>query len=55
MARQVRIEYPYAWYHVMSRGANRRVKFNNNDLRRKFFNILQEAVNRYQIELHAYC
>ena len=27
MARALRIEYPGAWYHVMNRGAGRRVIF----------------------------
>jgi len=55
MSRQLRIEYPDAWYHVMNRGAARRVIFDTDDLRYEFFKILEEAHTRYQIEIHAYC
>ena len=37
MARQVRIEYPEAMYHVMARGNRRDLIFLDDDDRRCFF------------------
>ena len=31
MSRPLRIEYPYACYHVTNRGDNRRIVFNSSD------------------------
>lgn len=55
MSRPLRIEYEGAWYHVMNRGAGRRPIFLHDDHRRLFLNLLGEATERFQIEIHAYC
>jgi putative transposase len=54
MARQLRIEYEGAFYHVTSRGNLRdRIFFDNRD-REKFIDILKRTKERYSYLLHAY-
>jgi len=55
MARQLRIEYEGAWYHVMNRGAGRKNIFLYNKHRFKFLDLLSDIHERYQVEIHAYC
>lgn len=55
MARPPRIEFPNAWYHIMNRGAGRRIIFPNDDLKRAFLELLSEIHVEYEIEIHAYC
>ncbi|PWG61262.1 transposase [Spiribacter halobius] len=55
MARPLRIEYEGAWYHVMNRGAGRRVTFPDGDAYQRFLDTLAETVDRFRIEVHAYC
>lgn len=55
MARQLRVQYPGAWYHVMNRGAGRQAIFRNNKHREKFLELIDEVSKTYDIELHAYC
>jgi len=55
MARPLRIEYEGAWYHVMNRGAGRRVTFPDGGAYQLFLDTLAEAVDRFRIEVHAYC
>jgi len=55
MARQMRILFPGAWYHVMNRGANRQDIFLKAKHRREFVSILEQITAVYNIELHAYC
>ena len=54
MARPIRIEYPGAWYHVTSRGNERKNIFQDNRDRLKFLAILAENLERFQVELHGY-
>ncbi len=54
MARPLRIEYPGAWYHVMSRGSGRRNIVLSDDDRKRFFQLLGETSKIFQIEVHAY-
>ncbi len=55
MARPLRIEYPGAWYHVMNRGAGRRIIYPGNPLRESFLDLLQDIYERYAVCCHAYC
>jgi len=50
ISRPLRIEYPGAWYHVMSRGAGLRGIFlsNRNDHRQLYLDLLG-------VEIHGYC
>jgi putative transposase len=43
MARQIRIEYPGAFYHVMARGNRREQIYRDEDDRRFFLKTLSEA------------
>ena len=55
MPRQVRIQYPGAMYHVMSRG-NRRQDFYLNDVdRQDFLKCLAEVCQKTAWQIHAYC
>lgn len=55
MARQLRIEYPGAVYHVTSRGNGRCSIYSDNDDRESFLEILHLVVERYRWLCHAYC
>ncbi|MDF1615231.1 transposase [Desulfurivibrio dismutans] len=55
MARPLRIEYEGAWYHVMNRGRGRCVTFPADAAYRAFLDTMDEAVERFQLEVHAYC
>ncbi len=55
MSRPLRIEYKGAWYHVMNRGAGRRVIYKHNDHRQVFLELLRELQEDYMVEIHAYC
>lgn len=55
MARPLRIEYPGALYHVMNRGAGRRVVFPNDACREAFLQGLAEAHLRFGARIHAWC
>lgn len=54
MARQWRIEFPGAIYHVMSRGNDCRDIYRSNDDRHLFLGLLAELPERYNIQVHAY-
>ncbi len=54
MARQWRIEYPGALYHVLSRGNARQEIFVTDDDRSLFLDLLKEVSERFRIEVHAY-
>lgn len=55
MARPLRIEYPEAYYHVTSRGNERRDIFKSRKDREQFLLYLQSSVERYGAVIHAYC
>jgi REP element-mobilizing transposase RayT len=55
MARPLRIEFPGAVYHVTSRGNARLPIFEDNQDRRRFLSVLDEAVKRFNWLCHAYC
>jgi len=54
MARQWRIEYPGALYHVLSRGNNRQNIFVNDDGRQMFLELMEEFNERFRVEDYAY-
>jgi REP element-mobilizing transposase RayT len=55
MARQLRVEYPGAIYHVMNRGDRRGAIFKDNRDRQAFPAALAEACARTGWEVHALC
>jgi len=54
MARPLRIQYPGACYHVMSRGDRREAIFYNDAGRVEFLRILGQACAKTGWQLHAY-
>ena len=55
MARPLRIEYPGAFYHVTSRGNERKAVFKSRRDREQFLSYLESATERYGAVIHAYC
>jgi putative transposase len=55
MARQLRIEFPGAFYHVISRGNRKQPIFISDEDRHFFISCLGKAYDRYQSIIHAYC
>lgn len=55
MARPLRIEFDGAWYHVMNRGAGRRLVFRTAAHRTTFLRLLGEISTIYGVEVHAFC
>jgi putative transposase len=47
MARQLRIEFPGAFYHVTARGNERKAVFKSIKDREQFLSYLESASNRY--------
>ena len=54
MARQLRISYPNAFYHVTCRGNDRRVIFRDDHDRTRFLAQLENALEIFSVQLHAY-
>lgn len=55
MGRPLRIEFPGAFYHVTSRGNERRAIFESRRDREKFISYLESATERYGAVIHVYC
>ena len=55
MARPLRITYPGAFYHVTSRGNERKAVFKSERDREKFLEYLESATLRYDARIHTYC
>ncbi len=55
MARPLRIKFPGAFYHVTSRGNERKNIYKSKRDREKFLEYLGEAHERYGAIIHAYC
>ena len=55
MPRQLRIQYPGAIYHVLSRGDRREDIFHDDVDRQDFLKTLAEACQKTGFEVHAYC
>ena len=53
MARPLRIEYPGAFYHVTSRGNERKDIFKSNTDREMFLSYLASAQEKYEAVFHA--
>lgn len=55
MPRPIRIQYEHAFYHVMNRGQDRKPIFHNDEYRHAFLKTLDEAYQRFDARIHAYC
>lgn len=55
MGRPLRIEYPGAFYHVTSRGNEKKDVFKSQRDREKFLSYLESATERYGAAVHVYC
>jgi REP element-mobilizing transposase RayT len=55
MARQLRIEYPGALYHVFSRGNQKQLVYLSDDDRSFFLNYLRKAHKKFGAIVHTYC
>jgi len=55
MARPLRIQYPGAYYHITSRGNERKDIYKSQRDREKFLDYLQSATQRYGAVIHCYC
>ncbi|MFH1438330.1 MAG: transposase, partial [Pseudomonadota bacterium] len=55
MARRIRLEYPGATYHVMSRGNNKQRVFFDREDYELFLSILKEVTVRFNWLCHVYC
>ncbi|MFH1404880.1 MAG: transposase [Patescibacteria group bacterium] len=55
MARPIRIEYPGALYHVVSRGNAYKNIYKDDKDRQKFLNWIEDAVEMHNLICHAYC
>jgi putative transposase len=55
MARPLRINYPGAFYHVTSRGNERKAVFRSKRDRKKFLEYLETATLKYNAVVHVYC
>jgi len=55
MARQLRIEYPGAVYHIAGRGNARQAVYLNDNDRQSFLDLLQKVNKRFNWLCHAYC
>ena len=55
MARPLRIQYPGAMYHIISRGNGRMTIFHNEKDRMKFVYFMDRVVHKYNWIIHTYC
>lgn len=55
MGRPLRIEYPGAFYHVTSRGNEKKDVFKSLKDREKFLSYLESATERYGAVIHVFC
>ena len=55
MARKLRVEYPGAIYHAMSRGDRRDDIFRDDADRTEFLRLLEETCGKTGWQIHAYC
>ena len=54
MARALRVTYPGAFYHVTSRGNDRKAVFKSKRDREKFLEYFESSTQRYDARIHAY-
>lgn len=55
MPRRARIQYEHAFYHVMNRGRGRRWIYDGKAYYEAFLKTLEEAHERFDARIHAYC
>ncbi len=55
MSRPLRIEFPGAFYHVTSRGNERKAIFYSDEGRLFFSDVLAKVCRRFNWIVHAYC
>jgi REP element-mobilizing transposase RayT len=55
MARPLRIEYPDAFYHITSRGNERRAIFRSKGDYERFLDYFESATERYGARIHCFC
>lgn len=55
MPRTSRIQFPGAFYHVLSRGIERRPIYHGNRERERFLEFLRDSQEKFQIRIFAYC
>lgn len=55
MGRPLRIEYPGAFYHIISRGNERRPIFRSNRDYERFLGYFKSATERYGAQIHCFC
>ncbi len=55
MAYKPRIEVPYGYYHVVTRGNNKRQIYDDDDDRENFLVLLERIARRYGWLFYAYC
>src|SRR5678816_2675060 len=55
MPRQLRVEYPGAIYHIMSRGDRKKDIYLDDVDRQDFLKTLAETCQKTGFEVHAYC
>lgn len=55
MARPLRIEYKGAFYHITSRGNERKEIFKKDSDREKLLSYFETATERYKAVIHVYC
>ena len=55
MARISGHELPDGWFHVYNRGSDHRMVFEAARDKADFIDVLAAAVDRYDVEVHAYC
>jgi len=55
MARPLRIQYPGAMYHIISRGIGRMTIFHNEKDWTKFISFMARVIKKYNWICHAYC
>jgi REP element-mobilizing transposase RayT len=55
MARPLRVDIEDGWYHITSRGIDRRQIFDGSADNKHFLDLLEKCADRYGIRIHAYC
>ena len=55
MSRPLRIEYPGAWYHIMTRGRRGEPIFSCSSDYEMFLTLLQDAAKLWMVQVNAYC
>jgi len=54
MARSIRLDYADSYYHVLSRGNERRAIYRERGDYKRFLELLEKTVKGYQVEVHGY-